>query len=197
MKKGNQILTVKISYIIISALTILLGLFLIIYTEISLNVICRILGAALIICGAIKLAGYLSKDLYRLAFEHDLIFAVILCIIGAAALIRPVKIISAMHIAAGIIMLADGIFKVQTAIEAKRFGLGKWQFIALLAVPTLAAGILLIMQPFEAARIMTIIFGAAMIADGSLNLCVAICAIKITKNQVIDAEFYINEERND
>ena len=93
MKKGNSVLTVKIGYITVSALTVLLGIFLIIRPEISLNVICRILGTVMTACGAVKLAGYFSKDLYRLAFEHDLIFGTLLCIIGIAALVRPVKII--------------------------------------------------------------------------------------------------------
>ena len=56
MKKGNSVLTVKIGYITVSALTVLLGIFLIIRPEISLHVICRILGAVMMGCGAVKLA---------------------------------------------------------------------------------------------------------------------------------------------
>lgn len=196
MKKENSVLAVKIGYITVSALTVLLGIFLIIRPEISLNVICRILGTVMTACGAVKLAGYFSKDLYRLAFEHDLIFGTLLCIIGIAALVRPVKIISAMHIVAGIIILEEGIFKMRTAVEAKRFGLNKWHIITVLAVLTITAGILLLLNPFEAAQTMTVILGVAMIADGILNLCVAVYAIKVTKNQFIEAEYHI-EERND
>ena len=196
MKKGNSVLTVKIGYITVSALTVLLGIFLIIRPEISLNVICRILGTVMTACGAVKLAGYFAKDLYRLAFEHDLIFGTLLCVIGIAALVRPVKVISSMHIVAGIIILEEGIFKMRTAVDAKRFGLNKWHIITVLAVLTISAGILLLLHPFEAAQTMTVILGAAMTADGILNLCVAVYAIKVTKNQFIEAEYHI-EERND
>ena len=54
MKKENSVLTVKIGYITVSALTVLLGIFLIIRPEISLNVICRILGAVMTACGAVS-----------------------------------------------------------------------------------------------------------------------------------------------
>ena len=52
--------------------------------------------------------------------------------------------------------------------------------ITVFAVLTLVAGILLLLRPFEAAQTMAVIFGAAIIADGILNICVAICAIKVT-----------------
>lgn len=188
MKKDNSVLTVKIGYIAVSALTILLGIFLILCPGISLSLICRILGAVMAACGGIKLAGYFSKDLYRLAFEHDLVFGTLLCVIGVAALIRPAEIISSIHAASGILILADGFYKIRTAVEAKHFGLGKWQLITVFAVLTLVAGILLLLRPFEAAQTMAVIFGAAIIADGILNLCVAICAIKVTDKQFIDAE---------
>lgn len=54
MKKENSVLTMKIGYITVSALTVLLGIFLIIRPEISLNVICRILGAVMTACGAVS-----------------------------------------------------------------------------------------------------------------------------------------------
>lgn len=196
MKKVNPVLTVKIGYITVSAFTVLLGIFLIIRPQTSLNIICRISGAVIAVCGAVKLAGYFSKDLYRLAFEHDLIFGTLLCVIGIAALVRPVKVISSMHIVAGIIILEEGIFKLRTAVDAKRFGLNKWHIITVLAVLTITAGILLLLNPFEAAQTMTVILGAAMIADGILNLCVAVYAIKVTKNRFIEADYHI-EERND
>lgn len=192
MKKNNRVLSVKISYIAISALTVMLGVFLIVCPDISLNIICRILGAAMTVCGAIKLAGYFSKDLYRLAFEHDLFFGTILCVVGIAALVRPTNIISSLHSAAGILILADGIYKAKTAFEAKRFGLSEWKLIAVFAVLTLAAGTLLLFRPFETAKTMAVIFGAAMIIDGILNLIVAVFAVKAnTKQQYIDAEYYV------
>ena len=57
MKKDNRVLTVKIGYITISVLTVLLGVFLIIRPEISLNVFCRILGAAMVIIYLVFMAG--------------------------------------------------------------------------------------------------------------------------------------------
>lgn len=193
MKKENRVLTVKIGYIAISVLTVLLGVFLIIRPEISLNVFCRILGAAMVVSGAIKLAGYFSKDLYRLAFEHDLFFGTLLCVVGIAALVRPTNIISSLYAAAGILILAEGIFKAKTAFEAKRFGLSEWKLITVFAVLALAAGVILLFRPFEAAKTMAIIVGAAMIIDGLLNLCVAIFAINATKKQCIDAEYSVKE----
>ena len=197
MKKINRyVMTAKIGYMTASVMTALLGAAFILLPETSITVICRLLGAAAIICGIIKLSGYFSRDLYRLAFQHDLAFGIMLCTIGIIAAAKPVKIISAAHLAVGIVIIADGVFKLQTAVDSKRFGLGKWWLIAVFAVLSFAAGILLVVSPFKAAAAMTVIMGISLLADGLMNFCVAFFAVKAESDKYVDAEFTIKEENN-
>ena len=196
MKKNNgYVMTAKIGYMAASVMTALLGAAFIFLPEISITVICRLLGAAAIIGGVIKLSGYFSRDLYRLAFQHDLAFGLMLCTIGIIAAAKPVKVISAAHIAVGIVIIADGVFKLQTAVDSKRFGLGKWWLIAAFAVLSFAAGILLVVSPFEAAAAMTVVMGISLLADGLMNFCVAFCAIKAESDKYVDAEFTVSENK--
>lgn len=197
MKKNNRyVMTAKIGYMAASVMTAILGAVFIFLPEISIAVICRLLGAAAIIFGIIKLSGYFSRDLYRLAFQHDLAFGIMLCTIGLIAAAKPVKVISATHLAVGIVIIADGVFKLQTAVDSKRFGLGKWWLIAVFAMLSFAAGILLVVSPFEAAAAMTVIMGISLFADGLMNFCVAFCAVKAEADKYVDAEFTINEEKD-
>ncbi|MBD5081675.1 MAG: hypothetical protein HDT44_07930 [Ruminococcaceae bacterium] len=191
MKKyDGYVMTAKIGYIAASVMTAVLGAVFIFAPETSIAVICRLLGAAAVICGIIKLFGYFSRDMYRLAFQHDLAFGIMLCAIGIIAVVKPVKIISAAHFAVGIIIIADGVFKLQTAIDSKRFGLGKWWLIAVCALLCFVHGIILVSDPFEAAAAMTVLMGIAMIVDGIMNFCVAFCAVKSRSGKDhVDAEF--------
>lgn len=197
MKKiSKPVMTAKIGYMTVSVMMLVIGMIFIVKPETSITAAYRILGITALLSGAIKLTGYFSKDLYRLAFQHDLAFGILLCTIGVIALAKPAKVISAAHLAAGIVIIADGLFKIQTAFDSKRFGLKTWWIIALLADLAFAAGVLLIVNPIKAAAGMTVILGISLLLDGLLNFCVAFVAVKAEKNCYIDADYQV-EERND
>ena len=73
--------------------------------------------------GAVKLMGYFSRDLYRLAFQFDLAYGILLIVLGLIVLVRPVQLVSFFCLVLGICILADGLFKIQAASDSKRFGL--------------------------------------------------------------------------
>ena len=93
----------------------------------------------------------------------------------------------------GILILADALFKIQTSIDAKKFGLSLWWRILLMAILAGVLGLLLLVRPFEAAEVMMILVGVSLLFEGILNLCVAIYTVKIIKNQkqdIIDMDEY-------
>ena len=65
----------KLGYIALSSLMCAFGLTLMIWPGISLKVFALCAGITLIAFGVIKVVGYLSRDLYRLAFQYDLALA--------------------------------------------------------------------------------------------------------------------------
>ena len=81
--------TVKFAYIAVSALSAVLGLALIIRPEMGINLLCYLLGSAILLFGIIKIAGYFSKDLFRLAFQFDLALGIFISIAGLLIIIHP------------------------------------------------------------------------------------------------------------
>lgn len=79
----------KIGYVLISTAFCLIGIIMMVYPDFSLNVIGICCGIAMIIFGIVKLIGYFSKDLYRLAFQYDLQFGILMLIIGLIILLKP------------------------------------------------------------------------------------------------------------
>mgnify|MGYP000302606268 FL=1 len=63
---------IKALYITISVLSLLVGAGFLIWPGISVITICYVVGAASILLGAVRLAGYFSKDSYNLNFQFDL-----------------------------------------------------------------------------------------------------------------------------
>ena len=193
MRSVTPMRIAKSGYIIMSAAFCIMGLLLMIFPEVSATVIYRVLGIAIIIFGAVKLIGYFSHDLFRLAFQYDLAFGVLLLALGVIVLTRPENVMSFLFIALGIAILADGLFRVQVALDAKTFGVKAWWLLLTLAILTGIVGVTLIFRPLESAQLMTALLGVSLLAEGILNLCVAISTVKIIRHQrpdVIDVEAY-------
>ena len=136
--------------------------------------------------GVIKLVGYFSKDLYRLAFQYDLQFGILVLVLGLIVTVKPNNALNFLCIALGISILADGLFKMQIALDSKKFGISTWWLIMLLAVGAGMVGLIMVFRPTESLRVMTILLGLSLLTEGLLNLIVALLTVKIIKNQIPD-----------
>ena len=116
----------KTSYIVLSALYCVFGVLLIAVPDFSMKLLGILVGCMMIGFGAVKLMGYFSRDLYRLAFQFDLAYGILLIVLGLIVLVRPVQLVSFFCLVLGICILADGLFKIQAASDSKRFGLRSW-----------------------------------------------------------------------
>ena len=186
MRSTKAIRIAKVSYIILSSLFIALGIGLIALRDLSVSLIGITAGVMLIAFGIVKLIGYFSKDLYRLAFQFDLSLGLMLAVLGIIILRNPNQAIAFLCLMLGIATMADGMFKLQSALEARRFGLKSWPLILVLAVGAGIVGILLALHPMQSARLLTVLLGIGMILEGVLNLSTALCGIKIIRNQRAD-----------
>ena len=192
MRSMTPMRVAKAGYILMSCVFCALGVLLIVRPDRSLAVMGRVLGAAMIAFGAFKLVGYFSRDLYRLAFQYDLEFGVLLVVLGIIALPRWSDAMGVLAAALGIAILADGLFKVRIAMDARTFGIRGWWMILVLAVIACGAGVLLVLRPWQGARLLARLLGAALLCEGGLNLCVAVSTVKIIDHQcpdVIEAEY--------
>ena len=171
----------------------MLGVILLAVPDFSLTVLCRLGGAIMILFGIVKINGYCSKDLYRLAFQFDLASGILLIALGLLFIIRTGSIISILCTIMGIYVLADALLKIQIAIDSKAFGIRKWWLILSAAILTGIAGFLLIFRPSESARIIMILFGLTLLTEGILNLITILTAVKIIRHQlpeIVDADDY-------
>ncbi len=98
----------KVGYIVLSIALCIFGILLIIIPEISISAFGLFIGICLIIFGAIKITGYFSKDLYRLAFQYDLAFGIMMIALGIMVILEPNNVIETICIALGIAFLMDG-----------------------------------------------------------------------------------------
>lgn len=197
MRSVTPMRIAKTGYIIISAVLCVLGIMLIVNPEFSASMLGIICGVVLIAFGIVKLIGYFSKDLYRLAFQYDLVFGIVICVLGVLMLVNPGALITFICITLGISILADSVFKLQIAIDSRKFGIDKWWLILTISIISGVFGLILMFRPGESSNVISVILGISLLCDGILNFSTVITAVKIVKNQkpdVIDIDYEEGKE---
>lgn len=188
---NKRIQAAKLGYILLSVALCVLGGVLIAVPDFSAALLCRLVGVTMLLFGAVKIIGYCSKDLYRLAFQYDLAFGILLIALGGILLFRPDTMVQIICIIMGVCVLADALLKIQISIDSKAFGLEKWWLILVTAILTGIAGFLLVLRPMESARAVMILLGVTLITEGLLNLTTILTAVKIIRRQrpeIIDTD---------
>lgn len=192
MRSVTPMRIAKIGYIVMSVMFCIAGALFIALPDISITMIGISMGIAMIAFGIVKLVGYFSRDLFRLAFQFDLELGILLLVLGLIVLIRPDDLMSFICIALGISILTDGLFKVQIALDSKRFGIKSWWVILALAVVAGTIGVFLIFRSAKSAQFLTVLLGVSILAEGILNLYTVISTVLIIKHQqpdVIEIEY--------
>lgn len=153
---------------------------------VSVAVIGELLGIGMIVFGAVKVAGYLSRDLFRLAFQYDLAFGVLLIALGIVT--RPIP---ARHRAFCAWCTAFWCWRTgcsrcrspwtPSASASTAGGPSCWR-----AACAGVLGVLLVLRPGEGAQALTMLLGASLFLDGVMNLLVALLTVKIIRHQQPD-----------
>ena len=189
----------KYGYIAVSVVFCLVGVALMVFPAPSARTIAVFCGVAMLVFGAVRLVGYFSRDLFRLAFQYDLQFGILLMILGVITLLKPDDMMNFLCISMGICILVDCLFKTRIAVDAKRFGIRQWWLTMGMAVITGVIGLLLAFRPSEAVDVIITLLGISLLSEGILNLSVAVSLVKIVSHQkpdVIDVEYFDVTEDN-
>ena len=200
MRSVASMRVAKTGYIAVSILLAVLGIVLIAWPTFSVNALGVICGILLILFGGVKLVGYFSKDLYRLAFQYDMPFGILLIILGIIMLIHPGNLASFICVVFGLSVLISSLFNIQTALDAKKFGINQWWLIFALSVIAAVWGLILVFRPSEAADVMAVLLGITLLFESAVNICTVVTSVKIVKNQhpdvYVEEDYYFDDKNN-
>lgn len=138
-------------------------------------------GMVLVAYGIVKIIGYLSDDMYNLAFQYDLACGLLLIVLGVIILGCNLRIYPYFSTVFGLLILMDAVLKVQTAKDAKAFGLETWKWILIFSIIAAVFGALIIIKPFPGRQTGRIIAGLGLLAEGFMNHLTVKETVKVTK----------------
>lgn len=156
-------------YILISVIFYIAGIIYMVVSTPSPLAVCVSSGIILIVYGIVKMIGYFSDDLYNLAFQYDLACGLFLIVVGAIAIGCNLRIWNYLSPAMGFLILLDAVLKVQTAKDARKFGLETWNRILVFSVIAGVFGVLIIVKPFSEVRFGHVTGGCGLLAEGMMN----------------------------
>ena len=179
--------TAKTGYLVLAALFCAMGVTMLTWPDITPDLIGWGTGAILAAFGILRIVGHCSRDPYGLAFQHDPVLGILAIALGLVLMLRRNLAVNILALVLGLGMIADNLFKIQTALEARRFGLGTWWLILALAIVAVVAGALLIACPFRGMRAWVQVMGLSLLSQGAVSFCVALCAIRVPPQRRLDA----------
>ena len=152
-----------------------------------------LIGAmCLFVCGA-KLLGYFSNDMYRLAFQFDLAFGIFTGILGILILLAPERLNQLISYSLALYILLDSVLKIQTAVDAKRFGIRAWPAVLSLAILMgLFALVIILTTGMESGNTMTLL-SIALIAFGAEHVWFTAYTVRV-RTRKKGFEDYTNDE---
>ena len=159
----KQIKFARTGYILISILFYLSGILCLTIPNINGKAAAMAGGIILIAYGIIKITGYLSKDLYCLAFQYDLACGIFLLVLGIVVLTVNQKFQGYLLPGVGVLILLDSLLCIQTSVDAKRFGLTSWPIILALSTLSGVLGAVLIISDTQMAA------GCSLMAEGFMR----------------------------
>lgn len=171
----NEVKEFRKSYILVSALYVVLGVVLLLWPTTSVKMICYGLGIAMLVLGITYGVIYFTKDNLSGFLQMDLVIGIICLAFGIFILLNPAFLASVLPFAMGIILLLGAVVKLQSAFNMKRLNFSKWYLVLICALLIVALGIVLLCNPFQNERFMVLYIGICLVLDGVTNLVCLFC----------------------
>ena len=170
----KQVKMARAGYILVSILFYISGIVCIILPGIDARAAAIVAGMVLVAYGIIKIIGYLSKDLYCLAFKYDLACGIFLIVLGIVVLAIGRKFEGQLLPGLGALVLLDGLLCIQTSIDAKKFGLSSWIVILFFSILSGTLGVVVIVTSAQT------IAGFSLLAEGFMRQYIVQCTVYLS-----------------
>lgn len=167
---------VRKNYSISSLITLILGIVLIGWPDLSGALLCYMLGGALILMGAIQLLIFLRGDRTTVYSKFKMMMGVLLLLLGIWICVKPEIVLGLIPAVLGMVLILHAVQDLSYTIEIKNAGVERWWVALIATLITFALGIFLVMHPFLAFEMAMIYVGIGLVYNGVSDLILVILA---------------------
>lgn len=167
------------SSLVTSIVLMILGVLLILQSEVTIITISYIIGTLLIALGAIAIIKFVKNVNSITREDLDIVYGTVTIILGVIVIYNPEAIASIIPIIIGIGIVISSATKLQYAIELKENLSSQWKTTMIISIISAICGVILICNPFKGAVVIMQIIGGFIIVYSILDI---ISTITIKKN---------------
>ena len=183
----------KIINIATSALLFVVGVLLLL-PLMDLNTEKLVIGVLCLAVGAAKICGYFANDLYRIAFQYDMAIGLYALIFSVLFLVSPERFNAVFSTAIGSYVLLEGVFKLQIAFDARRFGMAQWHLMLGTALSLCAIGVLTVVSYYSDELSEALLRAIALMAVGAENAWITMYTVRVRAKKVRFSDWVEQEE---
>lgn len=178
----------KALYLFMCLIELVLGVFLIFFSEITSQVLTIILGAVLAGVGIFNIISYLINT--ASSFRQGILSGVISTALGIAFIAQAETIVNITSIILGVFVIFEALTCCKRSILMKRLDFSKWFIPLIIAILACVFGFLILIFPDFFGNIITIIVGILLSVESILGIWSIIFLISLRKR----AEDKLTEE---
>lgn len=179
---------IKLNALVTSLLYAVVGLILLVWPELSANILCTVVGLFLVVCGVVDILQFLLSRDGSLYTNAHLILGVILAVVGIWIMTQPDLISVVIPRVIGIILFVHGFGDIGDAMTLHKNGYARWGTALALAIVTLMLGALLVLDPFDAFATVVRMIGLFLLYDGISDLWITSRVSRTVKQAEKDAQ---------
>ena len=154
---------------VMAAVTLLLGLLLMLAPGRSIRFLCTLLGTALLVAGLYYLFSWLARR--RVGFPvWFLLPGLILAALGLWLLTAPGSAVVLIQFSVAAVLMFHGIVDLQGTVTLLRLGFPNWWLDLVLSILTVVLGAVMFLNPFWTMETMTMLIGLSLVYDGASDL---------------------------
>ncbi len=172
-----------------------LGLLMVIFPETINDIINYIIGGLLMLFGIDYIVRYLSNNKVTTYSKYSLTVGIVPIICGVFLICNPEVLVSIIPFVAGMIILMDAFEKLKHAIDLKKMKYDEWWVDLIVAILFIVFGIIVIMNPFDAAKLLIRILGIFFLVDCFIDVWTNFSYEKIKIKNCEDKKIVVIDEK--
>lgn len=173
----------------------ILGLLMVIFPGTVNDIINYIIGGLLMLFGIDYIVRYLSNNKVTTYSKYSLTVGIVPIICGVFLICNPEVLVSIIPFVAGMIILMDAFEKLKHAIDLKKMNYDEWWVDLVVAILFIVFGIIVIMNPFDAAKLLIRILGIFFLVDCFIDVWTNFSYEKIKIKNGKDEKIVVIDEK--
>lgn len=177
----------QVRSVLISILYILMGVVLVVFPDTIAGLIAYIFAILILLLGIFFVTLYVREEAFAISQRKNLTGGLILVVAAVYCLINIEFLISIIPTVMGLVVILNGLGKLQNAFDLFRTKNEGGLIILIFALAVTAFGVILLINPFEAVKLFYILVGVALLIAGITDIASIVIISKKIKNAVMDA----------